>query len=41
MNYSLSDSEQLIMDILWKNKHWMTIAELGTELEKKGEASDN
>lgn len=36
MNYSLSDSEQLIMNLLWKNKHWMTIAELSMELEKEG-----
>lgn len=36
MNYSLTDSEQKIMDILWKYAQWMTIAELGAELEKDG-----
>lgn len=43
MNYSLTDSEQKIMDILWKYAQWMTIAELGAELEKDGsvETPDN
>lgn len=36
MNYCLTDSEYIIMSILWAHKHWMTIVELGAELEKKG-----
>lgn len=36
MNYFLTDSEQVIMSILWAHKHWMTIVELGTALEQKG-----
>lgn len=36
MNYCLTDSEYMIMSILWSHKHWMTIVELGTELEKEG-----
>lgn len=36
MNYILTDSEYIIMNILWTQKHWMTIAELGAELEQRG-----
>lgn len=36
MKYCLSDSEQLIMDILWAHEQWMTIVELSAELEKRG-----
>lgn len=35
MKFTLSNSEQLILEMLWAQKDWMTIQELAQELQKK------
>lgn len=36
MKNNLTPAEQAIMDVLWKNNHWMTISELIKYFESQG-----